>query len=73
MAKACGFQFIRAEGFVFGHVADEGFISSDAGELLRYRRSISADNVLVFTDIKKKHRYAVSVCVFLHCVCVSSC
>jgi uncharacterized protein len=43
------------EGFVFAHVADEGVIESCAGELLRYRRTIGADRVLVFADIKKKH------------------
>jgi membrane complex biogenesis BtpA family protein len=55
VARAAGLQFIRAEGFVFSHVADEGTMNSDAGELLRYRKSIDADNVLVLTDIKKKH------------------
>jgi len=55
VAKAANFQFIRAEGFVFGHVADEGYIDSCAGELMRYRKAIGAENVLVFTDIKKKH------------------
>lgn len=48
-------DFIRAEGFVFAHVADEGIFSSDAGELLRYRKAIGGEKVLVFTDIKKKH------------------
>ena len=48
-------DFIRAEGYVFAHVADEGMFNSDAGELLRYRKQIGADNVKVFTDIKKKH------------------
>lgn len=55
VAQAAGAKFIRAEGFVFGHMADEGLITSDAGSLLRYRRAIGAENVLVFTDIKKKH------------------
>lgn len=55
VAKATGLNFIRAEGFVFASVADEGIIESSAGETLRYRKSIGADNVLVFTDIKKKH------------------
>jgi membrane complex biogenesis BtpA family protein len=54
-ALAGGLDFIRAEGFVFGHVADEGFIQSDAGELLRYRKYIGAEHIAVFTDIKKKH------------------
>ncbi len=54
-AKAAGMDFIRAEGFVFAHVADEGYIESCAGDLLRYRKYIGADDILVFTDIKKKH------------------
>jgi membrane complex biogenesis BtpA family protein len=55
VAKAANFQFIRAEGFVFGHVADEGYIDSCAGELLRYRKAIDAVDIKIFTDIKKKH------------------
>jgi len=55
VAKAANFQFIRAEGFVFGHLADEGYMESCAGELLRYRKAIGAEDVKVFTDIKKKH------------------
>lgn len=54
-ALATGASFVRAEGFVFAHVADEGIIESDAGELLRYRRAIGADHIAVFADIKKKH------------------
>jgi membrane complex biogenesis BtpA family protein len=54
-AYAAGCDFIRAEGFVFAHTADEGIIESCAGELLRYRRQIGADDILIFTDIKKKH------------------
>lgn len=55
VALAADCQLIRAEGFVFGHLADEGFIESDAGELLRYRKAISAEHIKVYTDIKKKH------------------
>lgn len=55
VAQAAGLQFVRVEGFVFAHVADEGLIESCAGELLRYRRMIGADDVQVFADIKKKH------------------
>lgn len=54
-AHACGASFVRVEGFVFAHVADEGLIESSAGELLRYRRAIGAEDVLVFADVKKKH------------------
>jgi membrane complex biogenesis BtpA family protein len=55
VAHACGAAFCRVEGFCFAHVADEGLIESDAGELLRYRRAIGADAVRLFADVKKKH------------------
>ena len=55
VALAADLEFIRTEGFVFAHIADEGLIESDAGELLRFRRKIGAENVQILTDIKKKH------------------
>lgn len=55
IAHTVGLDFIRAEGFVFAHIADEGYIESCAGELLRYRKRIGAETVNIFTDIKKKH------------------
>lgn len=55
VALAAQLSFIRAEGFVFGHLADEGMMNSDAGELLRYRKQIGADHIRILTDIKKKH------------------
>lgn len=55
VAHCAGLDFIRAEGFVFGHMADEGYMDSDAGELLRYRKNLRADEIRIFTDIKKKH------------------
>jgi membrane complex biogenesis BtpA family protein len=56
VAAGCGAGFVRAEGFLFAHVADEGLMTpADAGELLRYRRQIGADSVAVLADIKKKH------------------
>jgi membrane complex biogenesis BtpA family protein len=55
VAHACGAQFVRVEGFVYAHVADEGLFQAAAGELLRYRRAIGAERVRVFADLKKKH------------------
>lgn len=55
VAHAAGLDFIRAEGFAFAHVADEGLIQSSAAELLRFRRNIGADHVQVWADVKKKH------------------
>ena len=55
VALACGASFVRVEGFVFAHVADEGLIEGSAGPLLRYRRAIGAEHIKVFADVKKKH------------------
>ncbi len=56
VAQAIEAQFIRAEGFVFASVADEGLMAvADAGPLLRYRRAIGADEIAIWADIKKKH------------------
>ena len=55
VAHAAHFDFIRAEGFVFAHVADEGTMNSCAGTLLRYRKHIGAESIAILTDIKKKH------------------
>jgi membrane complex biogenesis BtpA family protein len=55
VALASGASFVRVEGFVFAHVADEGLIEASAGSLLRYRRAIGADHIRVFADVKKKH------------------
>src|SRR6266496_4062105 len=55
VALASDASFVRVEGFVFAHVADEGLIESSAGNLLRYRRAIGADHIRVFADVKKKH------------------
>lgn len=55
IALACDAAFVRVEGYVFAHIADEGFVESDAGTLLRYRRAIGAEQIQIFADIKKKH------------------
>ena len=55
VAHAAGLDFIRAEGYAYAHIADEGLIQSSAAELLRYRKMIGATNVQVWADIKKKH------------------
>ncbi len=55
VAHTAGLDFIRAEGFAFAHVADEGIIQSSAAELLRYRRRIGAERIQVWADVKKKH------------------
>jgi uncharacterized protein len=55
VAHSAGLDWVRVEGFVFGHIADEGYIESCAAELLRFRKQIGAEKVEVWADIKKKH------------------
>lgn len=56
VAHSVGAQFIRAEGFVFASVADEGILDeADAGPLLRYRKMLGAEKVRILADIRKKH------------------
>jgi len=55
VAHAAGLDFIRAEGYAYAHVADEGLIQASAAKLLRYRRVIGATHVQVWADVKKKH------------------
>jgi membrane complex biogenesis BtpA family protein len=53
---ATGASFLRAEGFAYAAVADEGlFDEADAGVLLRRRRHLGADDVAILADIRKKH------------------
>lgn len=67
VAYTTGMDFIRAEGFVYSHVADEGWIDGCAGGLLRYRSSLKAENIAIFTDIKKKHSaHSVTSDVSIH-------
>lgn len=56
IALAADLNFIRAENFVFAHVADEGLMpTAQAAELLRYRRTIGAQRIAIYADIQKKH------------------
>lgn len=55
VAHAAGLDFIRAEGYAYAHVADEGLIQASAAQLLRFRKMIGAAGVQVWADVKKKH------------------
>jgi membrane complex biogenesis BtpA family protein len=55
VAHAIGADWIRAEGFVFSHIADEGMIEACAGSLLRFRKELGANQIKIMADIKKKH------------------
>ncbi|MEW5820948.1 MAG: BtpA/SgcQ family protein [Cyanobacteriota bacterium] len=55
VAISAKLDFIRAEGYTFAHVADEGIIQSSAAELIRLRDYLKATNIKIIADIKKKH------------------
>ena len=55
VASAASLNFIRVEGFAFAHVADEGLIESCAADLLRLRKTLGAEAIQIWADIKKKH------------------
>lgn len=55
VAKAADLDFIRAEGWTYGHLSDKGWVEASAGTVVRYRQSLGADDVLVLADVKKKH------------------
>jgi len=53
---ATGACFLRAEGFAYASVADEGLLDrADAGPLLRRRRELGAEGVAILADVQKKH------------------
>ncbi|MCX5663483.1 MAG: BtpA/SgcQ family protein [Planctomycetota bacterium] len=56
VAHAAGASFVRAEGFVFAAVADEGLLANAcAGELLRERKRLGAESIKIYADLRKKH------------------
>lgn len=54
-AVAANADFLRVEGFVYAHVADEGIHESCAASLVRKRAELKAEHIKIFADIKKKH------------------
>jgi hypothetical protein len=55
VAIAASLDFLRVEGYVYGHIADEGYIDSCAAELVRLRSYLNAKDIKIYADIKKKH------------------
>ena len=54
IAKAVGASWVRVNQWVNAYVADEGLISGRAGEALRYRAALRAEEVRVFADVHVK-------------------
>lgn len=55
VAAAAGADFIRVNQWANAYVANEGFVEGRAGEALRYRAALRADDIKVFADSHVKH------------------
>lgn len=55
VAAAAGLDFIRAESWSYGHLADKGWAEASAGQVVRYRKLLAVEGLLVLADAKKKH------------------
>lgn len=55
VACAAGASFIRVNQWANAYVANEGFVEGRAGEALRYRASLQANQIKVFADSHVKH------------------
>ncbi len=54
-AVAGGARFIRVNQWANAYVANEGFMEGRAGEAMRYRASLGAQDVRIFADAHVKH------------------
>ncbi len=55
VAANCSLDFIRVEGYVFAHIGGAGLIEGCAGKVLRLRKTLRAESIQVFADVRKKH------------------
>jgi membrane complex biogenesis BtpA family protein len=60
IAKILDLQFVRIPVFVDKVKTDYGVIKGEAEKIIKYRKSIGAENVALFTDIHVKHAKLLS-------------
>ena len=60
LAKVLGLQFVRIPVFVDKVKTDCGIIEGQPGEVIKFRKSLKAGNVALFTDIHVKHSKLLS-------------
>lgn len=54
VAAAAGGSFVRANQWANAYIANEGFIEGRAGQVLRYRHTLAAEQVSVWADVHVK-------------------
>ena len=55
IAEEADLDFIRVESYVFAHVGGAGLIEACAGQLLRRRKALGCEHIVVLADVHKKH------------------
>lgn len=55
VAKAVGANFIRCFNLMNAYISNSGFVGAAAPELMRYRRQIEAEDIMVYGDFQVKH------------------
>ena len=55
VAKAVGADFIRCFNLMNAYISNSGFVGAAAPELMRYRRQLDAERIMVFGDFQVKH------------------
>jgi uncharacterized protein len=55
IAAACGGAFVRVNVHVGAYITDQGLIEGRAFETLRHRRTIGAESIAIFADVRVKH------------------
>lgn len=55
VAVKADLDYLRVEGYVFGHLGGAGLIEGCAGKLQRQRKKLGAEHIKLYADVKKKH------------------
>lgn len=55
VAKASGAKFIRCFNLMNGYISNSGYVGAIAPQLMRYRKTIDAGDIMIFGDFNVKH------------------
>lgn len=55
IAKASGAKFIRCFNLMNAYISNSGYVGAAGPELMRYRRQIDAEDIMIFGDFQVKH------------------
>jgi len=55
VAKAAGAKWIRVFNLATGYISNSGYVDANGPSLMRYRKQIDAEDIMVFGDFQVKH------------------